>query len=83
MIEHKNIKIDQSLFNFVNTEVLNELNISSEYFWNGFSDIVDIYYKKNNDLLNIRKNLQSKIILTIKYLFSFIIFPISVLYLYD
>ena len=61
MIEHKNIKIDSSLFNFVNTEVLNELNISSEYFWNGFSDIVDIYYKKNNDLLNIRKNLQSKI----------------------
>ena len=61
MIEHKNIKIDPSLFNFVNTEVLNELNISSEYFWNGFSDIVDIYYKKNNDLLNIRKNLQSKI----------------------
>ena len=44
MIEHKNIKIDPSLFNFVNTEVLNELNISSEYFWNGFSDIVDIYY---------------------------------------
>ena len=61
MIEHKNIKIDPSLFNFVNTEVLNELNISSEYFWNGFSDIVDIYYKKNIDLLNIRKNLQSKI----------------------
>jgi malate synthase len=61
MIEHKNIKIDPSLYNFINTEVLNELNISSEYFWNGFSDIVDIYYKKNNDLLNIRKNLQSKI----------------------
>ena len=29
MIEHKNIKIDPSLFNFVNTEVLNELNIYS------------------------------------------------------
>ena len=61
MIEHKNIKIDPSLFNFVNTEVLNELNISSKYFWNGFSDIVDIYYKKNNDLLDHRKNLQNKI----------------------
>ncbi|MDB4860041.1 malate synthase G [Alphaproteobacteria bacterium] len=61
MIELKNIKINSNLFNFVNTEVLNDLNISSEHFWNGFSDIVDIYYKKNNDLLNIRKNLQSKI----------------------
>ena len=61
MIEQKNIKIDSTLFNFINTEVLNGLNINSEDFWNGFSDIVDIYYKKNNDLLNIRKNLQSKI----------------------
>ena len=61
MIEQKNIKIDSNLFNFINTEVLNGLNINSEDFWNGFSDIVDIYYKKNNDLLHIRKNLQSKI----------------------
>ena len=42
MIEQKNIKINSNLFNFVNTEVLNDLNISSEHFWNGFSDIVDI-----------------------------------------
>ena len=61
MIEQKNIKINSNLFNFINTEVLNGLNINSEDFWNGFSDIVDIYFKKNNDLLNIRKNLQSKI----------------------
>lgn len=61
MIEQKNIKINSNLFNFVNTEVLNGLHISSEDFWNGFSDIVDIYYKKNNDLLDRRKNLQSKI----------------------
>ena len=61
MIEHKNIKINSNLFNFVNTEILNDLNISSENFWNGFSDIVDIYYKKNNDLLNNRNILQSKI----------------------
>ena len=61
MIEQKNIKIDINLFNFINSEVLNDLNISIEDFWNGFSDIVDIYYKKNNDLLNHRKNLQTKI----------------------
>ena len=61
MIEQKNIKIDLNLFNFINSEVLNGLNISIEDFWNGFSDIVDIYYKKNNDLLDHRKNLQNKI----------------------
>ena len=61
MIEQKNIKINSNLCNFVNTEGLNGLHISSEDFWNGFSDIVDIYYKKNNDLLDRRENLQSKI----------------------
>ena len=61
MIEQKNIKIDLNLFNFINSEVLNDLDISIEDFWNGFSDIVDIYYKKNNDLLDHRKNLQTKI----------------------
>ena len=61
MIEQKNIKIDINLFNFINSEVLNGLNISIEDFWNGFSDIVDIYYKKNNDLLDHRKDLQTKI----------------------
>ena len=61
MIEQKNIKINLNLFNFVNTEILSGLSISNEDFWNGFSDIVDIYYKKNNDLLNHRKILQSKI----------------------
>jgi len=61
MIEHKNIKINSNLFNFINEKVLNGLSISSEHFWNGFSNIVDIYYKKNNDLLDHRKSLQSKI----------------------
>ena len=60
-MNRKNIKIDLNLFNFINSEVLNGLNISIEDFWNGFSDIVDIYYKKNNDLLDHRKNLQTKI----------------------
>ena len=61
MIEQKNIKIDLNLYNFINSEVLNDLNISIEHFWNGFSDIIDIYYKKNNDLLDHRKSLQHKI----------------------
>ena len=47
MIGQKNIKINSNLYNFVNTEVLSGLNISSEDFWSGFSDIVDIYYMLN------------------------------------
>ncbi len=61
MIQKKNIKINPSLFSFINNEVLNDLNIIQEKFWHGFSDIVDIYYKKNNDLLDKRKSLQFKI----------------------
>ncbi len=61
MIEKKNIKINPNLFNFINTEVLSDLDINKEDFWHGVSHIVDVYYKKNNDLLNHRKNLQSKI----------------------
>ncbi len=61
MIEKKNIKIDPSLLAFINNEVLNELHINEDSFWDGFSDIVDIYFKKNIDLLNKRKILQNKI----------------------
>ena len=45
MIEKKNIKINTNLFSFINTEVLNDLNISEVDFWNGYSDIVDDYFK--------------------------------------
>ncbi len=61
MIEKKHIKINPNLLEFINDEVLKDLNISKENFWDGFSDIVDVYFKKNNDLLNKRKSLQNKI----------------------
>ena len=61
MIQKKNIKINPHLLNFINNEVLKELKINENNFWEGFSDIIDIYFKKNIDLLNKRKSLQNKI----------------------
>jgi len=61
MILKKNIKINDNLYNFINNEVLKDINIEEDKFWNGFSDIVDIYYPKNIYLLNKRQDLQNKI----------------------
>ena len=61
MILKKNIKINDNLYNFINNEVLNDINIEEDKFWNGFSDIVDIYYPKNIYLLKKRQDLQNKI----------------------
>ena len=58
MIQKKNIKINSNLLDFVNNEVLNNLNINEEIFWSGFSDIVDTYFPKNIELLEKRKKLQ-------------------------
>ena len=61
MILKKNIKINDNLYNFINNEVLKDINIEEDKFWNGFSDIVDIYYPKNIYLLKKRQDLQNKI----------------------
>ena len=61
MIEKKNIKINPKILGFINNEVLKDLNINEEIFWNGFSDIVDTFFPQNINLLAKRKNLQDKI----------------------
>ena len=61
MIHKKNIKINDNLYNFINNEILKDININEDKFWNGFSDIIDIYYPKNIYLLKKRKDLQNKI----------------------
>ena len=61
MIQKKNIKINSNLLDFVNNEVLNNLKINQNTFWDGFSDIVDNYFPKNIELLEKRKNIQYKI----------------------
>ena len=61
MINKKNIKVNSNLLNFINSEVLKNLDIGEEIFWEGFSDIVDTYFQQNIDLLEARKNFQHKI----------------------
>jgi len=61
MITKKNIKVNPKLLDFINNDVLKNLNINEEIFWNGFSDIIDIYFPKNIHLLNKRKSFQEKI----------------------
>ena len=60
MILKKNIKINDNLYNFINNEVLKDINIEEDKFWNGFSDIVDIYYPKNIYLLKNDKTYKIK-----------------------
>ena len=61
MITKGRIKIDNKLFEFVNQEVLAELNIEQEKFWQGFSTIIDTFFQFNKDLLNKRKDIQNKL----------------------
>ena len=44
MIKVKKIKVNSKLFNFINNEVLIDLNVSKEEFWKGFSNIVDYFF---------------------------------------
>ena len=61
MIQKKNIKINEKLYNFINNEALKGIEITEDIFWDGFSDIVDACYPKNVALLKKRNDLQNKI----------------------
>ncbi|WP_440917970.1 malate synthase G [Candidatus Pelagibacter sp.] len=56
-----NLKISDELLSFVNKELLKDLNISSEKFWEGFDNAVHDLAPKNRELIQIRENLQKKI----------------------
>ena len=61
MIKVKKIKVNSKLFNFINNEVLIDLNVSKEEFWKGFSNIVDYFFPKNLELLNKRNQIQNNL----------------------
>ena len=61
MIKVEKIKVNSKLFNFINNEVLIDLNVSKEEFWKGFSNIVDYFFPKNLELLNKRKQIQNNL----------------------
>ncbi|WP_440920551.1 malate synthase G [Candidatus Pelagibacter sp.] len=56
-----NLKISEELLSFVNNELLKDLDISSEKFWEGFDKAVYDLAPKNKELIQIRENLQKKI----------------------
>ena len=55
------LKVSEELFLFVNNELLNGTNVSSDKFWKGFDEIVHELAPKNKKLIEIRENLQRKI----------------------
>ncbi len=60
-ISINNSKVHETLYNFVNFEVLPNLKISEKEFWNGFIDIVNELAQENKDLLKRRDEIQKKL----------------------
>ena len=60
-----NLEISANLDEFVKKELVPGLNISSDYFWKTFEDIVERFSERNRELLNERENLQKKLMIGI------------------
>ena len=55
------LKISPSLKEFVSDELLPGLNISEDYFWKTFENILDMFTKRNIELLEERSEIQRQI----------------------
>ena len=60
-IKEVSLKISPALEEFVKSEMLPGLDISENYFWSSFENLLNKFYQRNEDLLDIRKQLQVKI----------------------
>ena len=60
------LKVDEKLANFIDNEVLSETNISSDVFWQNFSDYVSVLTLKNKSLLEKEMLLNQNLIIGIK-----------------
>ena len=60
-IMEMSLKISPPLQDFVKNEMLPGLNISENYFWSSLQSILNKFSKKNEELLDKRKQLQTKI----------------------
>ena len=60
-IKEVSLKISPALEEFVKSEMLSGLDISENYFWSSFENLLNKFYQRNEDLLDIRKQLQVKI----------------------
>ena len=55
------MQVDEDLKNFVNDELLNGLDITSDFFWQTLENLIYVYGPINKSLLEKRKLLQDKI----------------------
>src|SRR5699024_9958440 len=55
------IQVAQTLFDFINQEVITEAELEKESFWQGFETIVTNFSKQNKALLDKRQTLQKQI----------------------
>tara|TARA_Y100000741_G_scaffold333259_1_gene289762 strand:- start:632 stop:2794 length:2163 start_codon:yes stop_codon:yes gene_type:complete len=55
------IYVDEKILDFVNNAVLKELDINTDSFWKGFSNLINKFISLNKALLDKRKNLQKLI----------------------
>ena len=60
-IKEVSLKISPVLEEFVKSEMLPGLDISENYFWSSFENLLNKFYQRNEDLLDTRKQLQVKI----------------------
>ena len=60
-IKEISLKISPALEEFVKSEMLPGLNISENYFWSSFKNLLNKFHQRNIDLLDTRKQLQAKI----------------------
>ncbi len=56
-----NIEVDENLLNFVNNEILKDLSINNDIFWEKFSNLINLFNPLNKKLLEQRTLLQNKI----------------------
>ena len=60
-INKNDLKINQTLFNFLNEEVLPGTKIDQEQFWKNFSHVVHELSPKNKELIDKREKIQKQI----------------------
>ena len=55
------LQIDKTLYDFVKDEVLTDIGLSADHFWQGMANAAAVLTPKNRDLLAFRAELQKKI----------------------
>ena len=56
-----NLKVSEKLLNFVNNDLLKDVNISPSKFWSSFDKIAHDLSDRNKELIQIREKMQKKI----------------------